>query len=544
MSLKKIFFLCTLFFTYSFLLSSDNILDTAVKSFGSLLKEKQINKEDGLTNQLVELLNINQKKTDEVEEKFLESFELLKKYYSKNNKSDNCSANSEVEEYYKRKNEQFKSGSRNLLLRVIIPVGVIVFVFCLLCSNYKAKFLQIWDSIKSVFSLNILSGIKKIWNFCKAVAQSHRMQSIEMAFALLRIFSVGGKANYGGKANTFLLGLVRIAGSIMFIINKNQYSTDFFNEGSYFCWGWLLFDIYNLVKIAYNDFVSAKPKKEKDIQFEQFGKTISLYLCPILETLAALGLSLNIGESAEAIKIRKDSQIIYSLLRLLPVYLEAKSNSVDALLSLHVLMIILDFGGYFKGGFAKKNMWGINFPFFGQKCEDEDGSDDKVESEKEAEPEAPEEGEDDLENSMPPESSPEDKPAEEATSDVNFDENIQDRPGNPDDKVENVNIEKSEQPDRERVVNGVGSGLSEKVQIIFGKDSKVFVDNGNLSGLEEWLNYLIERNPEIAEKLETIINESAALELSGENSSLSDPRSIRDILEEKLSSVERLNQIQ
>ncbi|MBD3231050.1 hypothetical protein GF322_00115 [Candidatus Dependentiae bacterium] len=259
--------------------------------------------------------------------------------------------NKEAEEFYARKNALARFGSRNLLLQVIIPVIVTIVIFYLLINYYKdiikstwPKFLSFKDLSLWEFLCNLWSGFKSIFTTnWKQRYRSFCRQILEIIIAIARLYVVGK------KTNSIIVDGLRISSGTLFLINKNQFSAESFKQGAYYTLGWLFYDLFHLIKTFYDD--ESKYKTEEtdfiingnNTQYKQTSDFLCYYLIPFTESAIALYLSLHITDTDLSINARKNMQAIYSLVRILPVYLKKKRNSIDALLTINLFIVALDF---------------------------------------------------------------------------------------------------------------------------------------------------------------------------------------------------------
>ncbi len=233
---------------------------------------------------------------------------------------------------FDKKNDDAKVTSRNFLLKVGIPLGVIVGIFYLLYHYYKTTSLSLGPDFNS-------------WTFLftdfKQILRSFGFKILESIFAILRLSALGR------KTDTIFGDGLRIASSFLFLVNKNQFSTEGFKQGAYYSAGWGVYDIFHMIKTFYDNAKSEQDadfaQEEQEVQFERIGRMLCLYILPIAESATSLFLALNTDETPDAIKARKNVQAIYSFVRFLPVYLRANRDVVDILFVVNLLVAFLDF---------------------------------------------------------------------------------------------------------------------------------------------------------------------------------------------------------
>jgi hypothetical protein len=226
----------------------------------------------------------------------------------------------------------------SLLLKVIIPAVLVALISYLLFYYYYKIFNFEWTGM----GLRDFFGLKTL--FCQSSTDTF-LNIVEIITALSRFSAITSKKN---SAATDPL---RITNELLFLINKKQYDQEAFLHGAYYTYVWLTYDIYNLIKsmfkkLIYNqETISKSDKNQNNDIFEKLGITLCSTTLPIIETAATFFLTINIKNTPEAINARRYVQSIYSLARLLPIYIESNSNTVDTLLITHVLITCLEFFG-------------------------------------------------------------------------------------------------------------------------------------------------------------------------------------------------------
>jgi hypothetical protein len=311
----------------------DNSQDNA-NSVEDLLKQNV------LTSKIIAVLKENQSDSDKIQLALENVYTLLNKHYTQE-KNSNIIINKKESEKFNVLN---KLKNRNLLLKVIIPIVVTVVIFYTLYYYYQST--SLWPDI----------GLWTFYSDIARILKSSLYRTINAIIAIAQLSSIGE------KTNSIIVDALRVINELLLL--KNQFSPDAFEQGAYYTAGWFIFDTYNLIKTIFKDFISKeksdkKPTPEKnDDQLEKVGKTLSSHILPIAQSAAALYLAINVDTNPYANNSIKAMQAVYSLTRILPWYLQAKNDLVDALLTAHILILFLDFssgiGLYSNGNFGKK----------------------------------------------------------------------------------------------------------------------------------------------------------------------------------------------
>ena len=216
--------------------------------------------------------------------------------------------------------------NRHFLLKVVFPVGITAVIFYLLYQHYRTMFQTMAPNSEITTFYSLFFGEE--WS-------DYLLRVAEITTAVGRVYAIGV------QPNEFVVDALRITNGLLFLINKKQFSSDAFKNGAYYSEAWLMYDVHHFVKAIFNDTISKS--KLTDEKFENIGKVLCAYVLPLAESVSAIYLALNNGDTPVAKKDRLHIQSICSLARFLPIYLKEKRESIDVLFVVHVLATIAEF---------------------------------------------------------------------------------------------------------------------------------------------------------------------------------------------------------